>query len=588
MRPRPPSHTDLSELSGLVADLAVQEIPTDGPFQQTPPPSPPGAIGWGRGAQLASVEKSKNPAVKAASRRATSTGEAAIIRGLQMRRMPPALRALYEKSRRTKTSRPAFTSLPAPLVWPGIELKVLAVLATGLQQSACGVIGAACAGHVTATWWLVLAAATCTLVLGSYLHQGYKLYSFLHNHNEKCWTPSEPLESKAELDDPLFAMLTNLSRGVVPPMARERGAFETPEEDNLEPGRTERALQRFFSPFNGPAFRHVRPGDGLADLETWLADAAGTRRGIWYLFFMAVHQLVVASYLGFFQANQWAQASVGSIVLLSLLIMLQLAAMLWSVSRTANDRLDGVEKATGYGLEMIACLLLLVSAAITLDAQPDHQAAEGMNKEERYADLTLSLQLASASANVLMVAVFFPIGIAVHNSFIVPFAQKVWGADGNAREVCCQTLMSCILLPYSVVTTFVSSTGLGGIADIVSELEGAAVDSAAASKDMAQTLEEDSETSERSKKSPSAEGNEPTPVHSNVSGEAGTKDENDPPSEDDEPLVQHGPSTSGTLRKLKRQAYIMRVRNAARMAAGPGELQLPSAREAEGSPHGQS
>ena len=559
---------DLSELSGLVADIPTELVDLE---PKSPPPSPPGG-GWNDAVSRASQE-SPSP-IKPVSRikgklDTPKQANAVVLRGFRMRSMPPKLRAVYEKARRSKTSRPPFTSLPAALVWPGMELKVLAVFATGLQQNACSLIGAACAGYVVASAWLVLAVLEVTFVTWLYLREGSRLFAFLRYHNDTCWTPSDPMDIKAEQDDPLLALLTYSTKGLIPPRPRERGSFEPPEDESVEPGRTERALSRFFQTFSvrrPTLVRDLPAADGLAELDMWLEDAHGSKLGVFYLFALTMHQMITASYLGFFYANPWAQGSIGSLFLLVILVLLQIGAAFWTLGRTANDRLDAMGKFTGYFLEAVACSLLCASAMVNLrdsrgasdvpadnsllgsnesvSSTPDSEGSTG-NDAERLQNLTISLELASASANVLFMAVFFPIAIAVYDSFISPMAQKIWGADGNAREVVCQMITSCLLLPYTFITSCFASMGFGSVADVVSELEGAAVDSAAASNELVQNVDEDENDGEDEK------------IPDDIDEDPGSAEED---GEIDEPLVQRGPLTTSALKRMKRQAYVLRVR----------------------------
>jgi len=90
-----------------------------------------------------------------------------------------------------------------------------------------------------------------------------------------------------------------------------------------------------------------------------------------------------------------------------------------------------------------------------------------------------------------MGAVFLPMGITVYNSFLVPLVGIVWAADGDPREIGCQMLTTCFLLPYEVATSFFGCTGVGGAADIVGELEGSLIEMTAASSDLTRRFDED-------------------------------------------------------------------------------------------------
>ena len=209
-------------------------------------------------------------------------------------------------------------------------------------------------------------------------------------HDSVC--TSSPCLMVAEIDDPLFAFLTTSTRGVVRPASRELGGFEPPEEDAEEPGRTERALDRFFSLWPVDA-RRMRAGDSLAELPTWLADSSGNARGIWYLFCTIAIQLVTATILGLTFAMQWPQSSSGGKVLLGILLFLQLATAWWSVSRTANDKIDGFEKGLVSIMEATSTCLLLAGAFLS-----DSAEGEALDMDR----LTRSLELSAAGAKVLM------------------------------------------------------------------------------------------------------------------------------------------------------------------------------------------
>ena len=209
-------------------------------------------------------------------------------------------------------------------------------------------------------------------------------------HDSVC--TSSPCLMVAEIDDPLFAFLTTSTRGVVRPASRELGGFEPPEEDAEEPGRTERALDRFFSLWPVDA-RRMRAGDSLAELPTWLDDSSGTARGIWYLFCTIAIQLVTAAILGVTFAMEWPQSSSGGKVLLGILLFLQLATAWWSVSRTANDKIDGFEKGLVSIMEATSTCLLLAGAFLS-----DSAEGEALDMDR----LTRSLELSAAGAKVHM------------------------------------------------------------------------------------------------------------------------------------------------------------------------------------------
>ena len=166
-------------------------------------------------------------------------------------------------------------SLPESLCWPNLEVAFFATFSTGLLQCSAAVLGATMGGYPVQVQDTVLAAVVFTLIGFVYARESHKIILFYRHHAKKCWVPAEPPQSKDEVDDPALALLTNVSRGAFAPRAREVGGWEPPEDDGLEPARTERLLRRCFS-WSAPDIRHQRSGDAMAEMYTWLMDASGT------------------------------------------------------------------------------------------------------------------------------------------------------------------------------------------------------------------------------------------------------------------------------------------------------------------------
>jgi len=224
-------------------------------------------------------------------------------------------RALYTKVAHELTLCPAFKGLPEFLLWPNLEVTFISSFSTGLVACASSVLGAVITGYSTNPGSLVLAIVVLVFVAAVYIWQLKRLLAFMRYHNDACWQEGEQPESKAEIDDPLYACLTNVTRGCIRPTLRERGSFEPPDEDAEEPGRTERALDRTFSLSLIDA-RAMRHGDALAELPTWLGDSSGSKRGLWYLFVQILLQLITAVTVGVTCSLLWSQSSTGSKVCL--------------------------------------------------------------------------------------------------------------------------------------------------------------------------------------------------------------------------------------------------------------------------------
>ena len=392
------------------------------------------------------------------------------------------MRRVYKKAFLRVTRRPHFKSLPDALFWPNPEVLILSCFATGMLQCASSVFAAATAGYATMPTSLAIAIAVILILTVFYIHQCTWLVIFYMHHLRNCWVPAEEPEDKAEVDDPFFALLTNLSRGCFKAKSRELGSFEPPEEDTEEPARTERALGRFFT-WRCLRFREINSGDAFSYLPSWLGDSSGSGKfGVFYMFFMIALQLLTGVIMGIFFSVPWGSSSNGGKALLTILLSLQLVGAVWSLClRTANDKLDGLEKALIYFIEAAATALMLASAYVAEAGGNSSDDADSGEPGKDLANLKLSLQLATTSASILMGAIFFPLGITFYNSFIVPIVGLVWKSDGDCREIATQMVLSCILMPYEIMTSLLGFSGGGDLGSVLGELEGSMVELGAAS-----------------------------------------------------------------------------------------------------------
>ena len=110
-----------------------------------------------------------------------------------------------------------------------------------------------------------------------------------------------------------------------------------------------------------------------------------------------------------------------------MVLVAQLGCALWaSLKGTANDKIDGFEKAATFALEAAATFCMLVGNLISSPAGDSASGANQTGANQTGADDTdplaevqtvaLQLQIAVVSANLLMAAVFVPLGISLYNS----------------------------------------------------------------------------------------------------------------------------------------------------------------------------
>ena len=184
---------------------------------------------------------------------------------VETRKLPPGVRKKHVKEQqRLGEKRPAFRSLPEPLCYPNLEITLFAAFSTGMVQASSSVLGTAVAGYATLPRHLWLAISTIVAVGACYANEAYKLFIFFKYHDDACWQEAERPTTREEIDDPLFAALSNLLK--VPPIAREQGSFEPPEGNDEEPERTERMLSRALTPLRSPSLRNRLPGDAMAEV----------------------------------------------------------------------------------------------------------------------------------------------------------------------------------------------------------------------------------------------------------------------------------------------------------------------------------
>ena len=247
-----------------------------------------------------------------------------------------------------------------------------------------------------------------------------------------------------QVDDPLLAMMGKLR--LTRPRLRGRGGYEAPEEDGVEPARTERALRRAFcfSP-RWPwrcGLKGERAGDVLETLPMW-TDDAGKRKGLYYIYVQVLIQLVIALQVGILFAHPFNQTGTGGLVNLGGLIFMQVLLVVWVASHTANDLFTATENLLCFLCELAATCLLL-SANLTA-AHADGDPGK----------LATSLELATVSSQLLIYSCFVPLIFTVYDSFIVPVVQFCWKSDDlSYAETCCQMMMTLILLPITIASTF--------------------------------------------------------------------------------------------------------------------------------------
>ena len=146
-------------------------------------------------------------------------------------------------------------------------------------------------------------------------------------------------------------------------------------------------------------------------LPAWLGDSSGTRSGLWYVLYMMALQLVMAIVMGIMYSVPFGQTPPGGKSLLVLLVTMQLAGAFWCFCLpTANDRIDGLQNGVLYSLEAVSSTLLLASNLMS-----DAAAAGVEGGEPDLVLLTHALRLSLISSDILVGAIYMPIGVTIYN-----------------------------------------------------------------------------------------------------------------------------------------------------------------------------
>ena len=180
-------------------------------------------------------------------------------------------------------------------------------------QTSCCVIGACIGGEFPVDAWAVWAssfALAATLIL--FVREGLALRRFRRLHHHATWVPAEPPANIAEVDDPILALGGRMH--ILRPHLRSRGGFEVPDDDAIEPARTDRALRRMCS-----RSRAERPGDVLETLPMYLDDA-NHDRGVYYNYVQICISLALAALTGLMHATPWGWTTPGGFTMLALVI----------------------------------------------------------------------------------------------------------------------------------------------------------------------------------------------------------------------------------------------------------------------------
>mmetsp|Transcript_55157 Transcript_55157/g.144819 ORF Transcript_55157/g.144819 Transcript_55157/m.144819 type:complete len:579 (+) Transcript_55157:80-1816(+) len=363
--------------------------------------------------------------------------------------------------------KPRFTALPQTLVFPNVEVLTIALFTSGIIECAAAIIGAHAGGGIEIeAWELIMAWISMVGTFGFYIQQTYALLHFYRHHAKDLWVPVDEPASVGEIEDPIYAVVGGardcLRLKRLKLRTRELGEFVPPDEDEEEPGKTERALWRAFTcGFDQWIIgkRRTRVGDQMVMLTLWMSDSSGWGRpGVLYLLVQTWLQLFISLWVGLLFAHPFAPTSPGVRTQLYVITALLFLAFVWTIGGTANDKLEGYNTGLVYGLECFVSMLMLASNILAERA--------GDNQE----DLEFALSLAEICVQVLLLSIFVPIALTVYDAAIVPLARIMRKQGGCDRDTLVRLAFMCILVPLEIARSYCGMCNTS-FADLAAEME---------------------------------------------------------------------------------------------------------------------
>ena len=370
-----------------------------------------------------------------------------------------------------------------------LEKLVLATFSPTLLSSSSSVIGAHVAMGGTRQmepWSLALSICVVTVVVAFHVLEVRTLIRFRRlDKSTPMWQGNEKPLNNAEVDDPCLALLGKFR--ILRPKLRGRGGFEAPDEDAVEPARTERALRRALSCgfWRYCGGEEERLGDVLETLPMWLDDAnEGT--GIFFVITQNLLQLGIAMTTGFMHAHPWLMTQPGGVAINLLLITMQVALVVWVMSKKSNDLYTEGDAWIGFISELTSSCLMFASNRLSQAA-----SAAGTTTPQGAEDLRMSLVLAQSAARLLVLTAFVPMALTAYDSFVVPVVQMCWKSEMSYAETAAQVVVAAVTLPIAIAQNSFGM-GSGGMAqDFASAMEGSAVELASAVAEGGEEVDEE-------------------------------------------------------------------------------------------------
>jgi len=315
--------------------------------------------------------------------------------------------------------------------------------------------------------WLLLALLPMIVLLGAVVLEATILVQFYRRHAKRCWVPLQrpktttanveeaPYEAqvrggaharvgealtsadgsreqqssgqrksaRSSLADAASEISARAATIVKVQSFRFRGRYVCPEDDAIEPKRTEAALAQWWPArcCALPATGSPRQGRSSASHSGIFMEghimllSAGnvSRRGTLHATLMLLLQLGIAVIIGGLSRHAKESATV-AVVQVTSLATLQLLMAVWSTCGDPSDRLLSTMASISSSLECSASLCLL-AAHLSDDTQ-------------------LAARLASTGIELFKVAIYLPLGLAIYDSVVLAVYHRLRRVVVHARR----------------------------------------------------------------------------------------------------------------------------------------------------------
>jgi len=262
-------------------------------------------------------------------------------------------------------------------------------------------------------------------VVAFLLHELLRTRRFYSHHTTMYHAAPRPSGAET-VDDPLLWLVAKTRCGR--PRMRIRGVYAADEEDEHEPGRTERLLTRPLR-----LWRARRSVAELAGLWFWL-DPSGAGLGVYYRFVALAMQCVVAMIVGMGTLMQPGSLAAHAQVWIILLIQAVMFALCIFTS-FASDRLDAAFTGLEVAMQATAVLLLYGYNLATEDGTATPAANASMDGLPHRVEDGTREQIESTALILSLSAAYLQLLLCVYDSFFLALIAACQREDSVTKVI---------------------------------------------------------------------------------------------------------------------------------------------------------